>query len=60
MYKQRKITIIQGNPGEGKTTLVLNLAVMLSKWQKLSENYNAAEPINIIYQTVEDGLSDYC
>ena len=26
-----KITIIQGDPGEGKTTLILNLAAMLSK-----------------------------
>ena len=53
-----KITIIQGDPGEGKTTLVLNLAAMLSKGQELPESYNAAEPINIIYQTAEDGLSD--
>ena len=53
-----KITIIQGDPGEGKTTLVLNLAAMLSKGQELPESYSAAEPINIIYQTAEDGLSD--
>ena len=53
-----KITILQGDPGEGKTTLVLNLAAMLSKGQELPESYSAAEPINIIYQTAEDGLSD--
>ena len=26
-----KLTIIQGDPGEGKTTLVLNIAAVLSK-----------------------------
>ena len=53
-----KITIIQGDPGEGKTTLVLNLAAILSRGDKLPETTKDAEPINIIYQTAEDGLSD--
>ena len=53
-----KITIVQGDPGEGKTTLILNLAAMLSKGIKLPESLTAAAPINIIYQTAEDGLSD--
>ena len=53
-----KITIIQGDPGEGKTTLVLNLAALLSKGEKLPESEEKSDPINIIYQTAEDGLSD--
>ena len=53
-----KITIIQGDPGEGKTTLILNLAAMLSKGEKLPESEEKSDPINIIYQTAEDGLSD--
>ena len=53
-----KITIIQGDPGEGKTTLILNLAAMLSKGEKLPESKIDYEPINIIYQTAEDGLAD--
>ena len=53
-----KITIIQGDPGEGKTTLILNLAALLSKGDNLSESNEKSEPINIIYQTAEDGLSD--
>ena len=53
-----KITIIQGDPGEGKTTLVLNLAALLSKGEKLPESEEKTKPINIIYQTAEDGLSD--
>ena len=53
-----KITIIQGDPGEGKTTLILNLAALLSKGMKLPESDKETAPINIIYQTAEDGLSD--
>ena len=53
-----KITIIQGDPGEGKTTLILNLAALLSKGEKLPESEEKSDPINIIYQTAEDGLSD--
>ena len=53
-----KITIIQGDPGEGKTTLILNLAAILSKGEKLPESKIEYEPINIIYQTAEDGLAD--
>ena len=36
-----KITIIQGDPGEGKTTLVLNLAAILSRGEKLPETDTA-------------------
>ena len=53
-----KLTIIQGDPGDGKTTLVLNIAAKLSKGEGLDENMQIAEPINIIYQTTEDGLAD--
>ena len=53
-----KVTIIQGDPGEGKTTLILNLAALLSKGEKLPESEEKSEPVNIIYQTAEDGLSD--
>ena len=53
-----KVTIIQGDPGEGKTTLVLNLAAILSRGDKLPETNKDSDPINIIYQTAEDGLSD--
>ena len=53
-----KITIIQGDPGEGKTTLVLNLAAKLTRGEKLPESVKAAEPINVLYQSAEDGLAD--
>ena len=53
-----KLTIIQGDPGEGKTTLVLNVAAVLSKGQGLDEHMNPEQPLHIIYQTAEDGLAD--
>ena len=41
-----------------KTTLVLNLAAKLSKGIGLDEDMQVSEPMNIIYQTAEDGLAD--
>ena len=53
-----KLTIIQGDPGDGKTTLVLNIAAKLSKGESLDRDMNVQEPVNVIYQTAEDGLAD--
>ncbi len=53
-----KLTIIQGDPGDGKTTLVLNIVAKLSRGERLDENMNITESVNIIYQTAEDGLAD--
>ena len=53
-----KLTIIQGDPGDGKTTLVLNLAAKLSKGEALDKDMDIKEPIIVIYQTAEDGLAD--
>lgn len=54
---QGKLTIIQGNPGEGKTTLALWIAAICSQGQALP-GMEPREPINILYQTAEDGLGD--
>jgi len=54
-----KITIIEGDPGEGKTTLVLKLAAALSRGLPLPcDDDKEYEPIHIIYQTSEDGIED--
>ena len=54
-----KITIVEGDPGEGKTTLVLKLAAALSMGLPLPcDDYKEYEPIHIIYQTAEDGIED--
>ncbi|WP_317854505.1 AAA family ATPase [Chakrabartyella piscis] len=53
-----KVTIIQGDPGEGKTTFVLSLIALLTTGTPLPEEETATEPITVIYQTAEDGLGD--
>ena len=40
-----KITIIQGDPGEGKTTLALRLAALLSKGEALPYDDTEREPV---------------
>ncbi len=52
-----KITIIQGDPGEGKTTLGLRLAAACSNGHGFPGMEERA-PISVIYQTAEDGLGD--
>ncbi|MCR5542592.1 MAG: AAA family ATPase [Eubacterium sp.] len=53
-----KLTIIQGDPGDGKTTMVLNIAAAVSRGEGFDECMNITEPMNVIYQTAEDGLAD--
>ena len=53
-----KLTIVQGDPGEGKTTFVLAVIASLTCGEALPEAEQALEPINVIYQTAEDGLAD--
>lgn len=53
-----KITVVQGDPGEGKTTFVLALIALLTQGKPLPEEENGTEQINVIYQTAEDGLAD--
>ena len=75
-----KVTIIQGDPGEGKTTMVLQIIAKLSRGEPILLNQksqkeaqkdneknlkqevlpqdNPMQPVNVIYQTAEDGLGD--
>lgn len=55
-----KLTIVQGDPGEGKTIFILHLAALLTNGEALpcEENAEHREPVNVIYQNVEDSLED--
>jgi hypothetical protein len=53
-----KITVIQGDPGDGKTTVVLVIAAAVTTGAALPESKTAAEPMCVIFQTAEDGLGD--
>lgn len=52
-----KLTIIHGDPGEGKTTFALRLAAACSTGTPLP-NMDTIAPITVIYQSAEDGLDD--
>ena len=52
-----KLTIIQGDPGEGKTTLALRLAAACTTGNPLP-GMHPMEPFNVIYQSAEDGMGD--
>lgn len=67
-----KITVIQGDPGDGKTTCVLAIAAAVTTGTPLPEGDPSsravrdigcsvtlpAEPMSVIFQTAEDGLGD--
>jgi len=53
-----KITVIQGDPGDGKTTVVLAIAAAITTGAALPESKTAAPPMSVIFQTAEDGLGD--
>jgi nucleotide-binding universal stress UspA family protein len=53
-----KITVIQGDPGDGKTTVVLAIAAAVTTGAALPESKASAEPMSVIFQTAEDGLGD--
>ena len=52
-----KLTIVQGNPGEGKTFFAMQLAAACTN-QKFLPDMEPFEPFNMIFQTAEDGLGD--
>lgn len=52
-----KVTIIQGNPGDGKSYFAMRLAAACTN-RKVLPNMQEIAPFNVIYQTAEDGLGD--
>lgn len=55
-----KLTIVRGNPGEGKTMLMMHVISRLTQGRPLPSEPDDAfrDPVNCIYQTAEDGLGD--
>ena len=54
-----KVTLLQGDPGDGKSKFMLSLAALLSKGEHLPfADEEEREPITIIYQTTEDDADD--
>ncbi len=54
-----KVTVLQGDSGDGKSTFVLKLAAMLSRGEPMPfTDGDGQEPINVIYQSSEDDADD--
>ena len=55
-----KVTLLQGDPGDGKSKLMLSLAALLSKGVPLpfADEDESGEPMTVIYQTTEDDADD--
>ena len=54
-----KVTLLQGDPGDGKSKLMLSIAALLSKGEPLPfTDEEETEPMTIIYQTTEDDADD--
>ena len=53
-----KITLLQGDPGDGKSTMMMNLIAELSTGGKTPDGCKIGVPQKVIYQCSEDGVSD--
>ncbi len=53
-----KITLVQGDPGNGKSTMITNIIAELSKGGCAPDGTSFGAPRRVIYQCSEDGLSD--
>ena len=52
-----KITILQGDPGGGKSTMIMDIIGKLTTGRQLPDGRILA-PMNVLYQCSEDGLAD--
>ena len=53
-----KVTIVQGDPGDGKSTFMLTLAALMTKGEPFPFESEPREPMHVIYQTSEDDVDD--
>ena len=53
-----KLTVIQGDPGEGKSTFVINLLSLLTKGHPMPDGFVPMQSYTAIYQCAEDGIAD--
>ena len=53
-----KITLLQGDPGDGKSTMMMNIIAELSKGGNSPDGNELGRPQRVIYQCSEDGVAD--
>lgn len=53
-----KITLLQGDPGCGKSTLMMNIISAISNGSYFPDGRKIKKPMHVIYQCSEDGAGD--
>ena len=53
-----KLTLVQGDPGDGKTTLLLHIASLLSRGSQMPYSNSPIITGSAIYQSMEDSPGD--
>ena len=53
-----KITLLQGDPGDGKSTMMMNLIAEITKGGVSPSRQALGRPQKVIYQCSEDGVAD--
>ena len=53
-----RLTLIQGDPGDGKSTFILNSGAKLTKEEDMPYGYHTGSPQDVIYQCREDNYAD--
>ena len=53
-----KLTVLQGDPGKGKSTFILNVAALLTQGKGMPGSQHVSKPQRVVYQTAEDNLAD--
>ncbi len=53
-----KITLLQGDPGEGKSSFVINLTAILTKGGTLPDGTEVHTAKTVVYQCAEDSVED--
>ena len=55
-----KLTLLQGDPGDGKSTFMINIAASLTCGGILPDGESLESAGNVIYQGAEDNVGDIC
>lgn len=53
-----KLTLLEGDPGEGKSTFMLHIATRLTRGQDMPDGFKVEKPEYVIYQCNEDDVAD--
>ncbi|MHB8160593.1 MAG: AAA family ATPase [Thermoleophilia bacterium] len=53
-----KLTVLDGDPGLGKSTLALNVAARVSRGHAMPDGSGGGEPAGVVILSAEDGLGD--